>query len=272
MTSAVPILLYHSVSTDTTPKYETWTTTPETFAMHMRYLHEKQYTPMTVTQFAAAIADRTTHLPERPVVISFDDGLADFYTGALPILESYRFTATLYITTGMVGHTSTWLTSVGEGSRPMLSWSRIAEIQTAGVECGAHGLTHQALDILSRSEARNEIICCKNQLEQHLGRAIKTFAYPHGYYSPVVRRIVEEAGYSSACAVKHAMSASTDDRFALARIMVTGPAHRDIETFGRLLAGEGLPVAPTKRRLGTRGWRLGRRVTTLLKRRSYSPV
>ncbi|MGH2410859.1 MAG: hypothetical protein ACRDGS_10905, partial [Chloroflexota bacterium] len=85
-----------------------------------------------------------------------------------------------------------------------------------------------------------------------------------------VHKLVREVGYQSACGVKQAMSARTDDRFALARIMVPYTTDTDLAGFARLLAGTGLPVAPSRRRLGTRGWRLARRASLLLKGPSYS--
>jgi peptidoglycan/xylan/chitin deacetylase (PgdA/CDA1 family) len=227
----------------------------------MAYLHDSRYMPITVTQLGQAMTDNSVRLPSRPVIITFDDGFADFHRGALPVLKSYGFTATLYITTGFVGSTSRWLSR--EGERPMLTWGQIAEISASGVECGAHSHSHPQLDTLAPFATRDEIIRSKTVLEDHLGRQVSTFSYPHGYYSSTVRQIVQQGGYSSACAVKHAMSSTTDDHFALARIIVT--ADTGVESLGRLLAGEGLRVAPIRERAPTKIWRLVRRSTRLLK-------
>jgi peptidoglycan/xylan/chitin deacetylase (PgdA/CDA1 family) len=268
MASLVPILLYHSISEHVTPRFRRWSVRPETFATHMAYLHQHHYTPLTVTHLAKAMSDRRLHLPDRPVVVTIDDGLADFYTGALPVLTHYSFPATLYVTTGFVGGTSRWLSRVGEGMRRMLTWSQIADVQAGGIECGAHSRSHPQLDILAPAAARDEIVHCKNELEHQLGRQVATFAYPHGYYSAAVRRLVQEAGYSSACAVKHAMSATTDDRFALARIIVTDTD--DIDGFGQVLAGRGLPVAPVRERMRARGWRVVRRWACMVRATTMS--
>src|SRR6266496_2657570 len=91
----VPILMYHSISDHASPKFKQFTVSPKLFAEHMAYLHQHRYIPITVTQFVNALSNST--LPERPVVLTFDDGFADFYTEALPVLKHYGFAATLYV-------------------------------------------------------------------------------------------------------------------------------------------------------------------------------
>jgi peptidoglycan/xylan/chitin deacetylase (PgdA/CDA1 family) len=266
MNAAIPILLYHSIAEDCAPQFKQWSVSPRLFAAHLAYLNEQRFRPITVTQLATAMTEGSVSLPNRSVVITFDDGFADFYDNALPLLMRYGFAATLYITTGFVGGTSRWLRREGEGGRPMLTWGQIAEISASGVECGTHTQSHPQLDTLSTSVAREEIAIPKSVLEHHLGKQVCTIAYPHGYYSPTIRRLVQQAGYSSACAVKNAMSAVTDDRFALARIIVANGT--DVETLGGLLAGRRLRVAPVRERLTTKGWRLFRRSAVMFEQRS----
>lgn len=263
MPTPVPILLYHSVARDAAPRYRDYALSPETFAAQMAYIYEHGYTPVTISFLAAALRGDAA-LPERPIAITFDDGLADFYDGALPMLRQYGFAATLYITAGYIEATSRWLEREGESQRPMLTWKQVAEIGAAGIECGAHSLTHPQLDTLPLASARDEIFRCKAILEQHLAAPVRTFAYPHGYHGPAVRRLVQEAGYSSACAVKHAMSSTADDPFALARVVIS--AGTDMRTFAGWLSGHELAIAPRRERLQTRGWRVARQSAARLKR------
>ncbi|GHO92153.1 hypothetical protein KSF_022010 [Reticulibacter mediterranei] len=237
----VPILMYHSISQFAAAKFRPFAVSPTAFAEQMSYLHEQGYTPVTATHYIEARTVGGTKLPERPVVITFDDGFADFYTDALPVLQQYGFTATLYVTTAFVGETSRWLRKEGEATRPMLTWQQLAEVVQAGIECGGHTHTHPQLDTLSKAAAQHEITHCKKVLEQHLGHEINSFAYPFGYYTALVRQLVAKAGYSSACAVKHAMSSDTTDALTLTRFMVA--ANTDIQTFARLLTGIGVSRA-----------------------------
>lgn len=226
----VPILMYHSISRQASPQFRPFIVTPPLFEEHLSYLKQEGYTPLTVSEFLVLRNAADASLPERPIVLTFDDGFADFYTDALPLLQKYGFPATLYVTTGYVNETSRWLQRRGEGERPMLSWTQLAELHEHGIELGAHTHTHPQLDLLSHAEAWSEITQSKTLLEGHLAIEVASFAYPFGYHTSAVRRQVIQAGFSSACAVKYAMSSTESDIFALARLFVS------IETDTRALA------------------------------------
>ncbi|MBE3558223.1 MAG: polysaccharide deacetylase family protein [Ktedonobacteraceae bacterium] len=195
-------------------------------------------------------------------MLTFDDGFADFYSEAFPVLRRYRFVATLYIVTAFVGNTSCWLVREGEASRPMLTWEQLAEISAYGIECGGHTQSHPQLDLLPRDRAREEIVRCKEALENHLNCAVGSFAYPFGYYSVGVRRLVQEAGYTSACAVRYAMSSESDDPYALARLIVKNDT--SIEAFASLLSGQGVSsVFTLYKALQAPLWRTARRSVAL---------
>jgi peptidoglycan/xylan/chitin deacetylase (PgdA/CDA1 family) len=258
MTRSIPILSYHSVSEgEAKPAYRPYVVDPHGFEQQMAHLRQNGYASLTVTDFIRTRASDRSSLPERPIVITFDDGLEDFYSRALPILNKYGLVATLYIVTGLVGHRSAWLDASGEGGRPMLTWSQISEISAAGIECGAHSHSHPELDTLSRAVCRAEIVQSKECLEARLGRPVTSFAYPYGLHGPRVRQMVRDAGFASACAVKHAMSSPDDDPFSLARISIRSDV--TIETFSRWLEGHGLRTAPRRERPRTTVWRYVRR-------------
>lgn len=258
MMSSVPILLYHSVSSDVSVHFRKWSVSPQLFMAHMSYLADHDYQPLTVSEYVELMAEH--RLPAQPVVITFDDGFADFRMNALPVLRRYEFPSTLYLTTGYVDATSRWLDREGEGERPMLTWSDVKEMASDDLEYGAHSHSHRQLDTLSATDARSEILRSKQELEQRLVAPVKSFAYPHGFHSPTIRAMVQQSGFTSACGVKHALSHSYDDPFALARVIIT--ADTSLEAFGKLMTGEGLRLATRRELLRTKAWRVARRSAT----------
>jgi peptidoglycan/xylan/chitin deacetylase (PgdA/CDA1 family) len=203
-------------------------------------------------------------------VLTFDDGFADFFTVAFPILKLYGFVATLYVATAFVNATSRWLRGEGEAARAMLTWDQLCALSAYGIECGGHSHTHPQLDALPLSIARNEIVQCKKLLEERLGQNITSISYPFGYYSAAIRRLVQEAGYTSACAVGYAMSSQASDPFALTRLFVSA----DIQTaaLAALLTRGSTSIATTMyQQSRTRVWGLFRHsiapITRYLQRR-----
>lgn len=252
----VPILMYHSISDDTgSAGFQKFVISPQTFASQLAHLAENDYQPISVTQYVQAMRGHVA-LPQRPVVLTFDDGFQDFHTQALPLLTKFGFTATLYITTGFIGGTSRWLAEGGDGQRPMLNVAQIRDIAASNIEIGAHTHTHPMLDMLPQKQVVEEVERPKAILEDALGIAIESFAYPFGYYSDAVKRAVEAAGYMSACAVRYSLSSLDDDRFALARLIV--PADMSMEAFANAAQGKIFKLASHVQQVRGRIWKFVR--------------
>ena len=260
----VPILMYHSISQHATARFKRFAVSPSLFDKHLTHLRCNGYTPLTVTEYMHACTRGET-LPERPVVLTFDDGFADFYDEALPLLKRHHFVATLYVTSGFVNGTSRWLQREGEAERAMLSWDQLKEVVAYGIECGAHSHNHRQLDMLPPQAAKMEIIQSKLLLEHHLGQEVRSFAYPFGYYSAYIKRQVKEAGFTSACAVRYRLNNANSDPFALARQMVADDT--DIDALEALLTRDDPSIT---RRIYTRAgvplWRWIRRDSALIAR------
>ena len=252
----LPILMYHSISPAAAPKFARFALRPEDFAAQMAYIAEAGYQTMTVTE-ATAVLDRRLPLPERAVVLTFDDGFADFHTTALPILHENHLRATLYVVTGYVGRTGLWNADCGEQDRPMLGWSQLREAAEQGVEIGAHSHTHPQLDRLDASRCRSEIRRSKAVLEDRLGLAVNSFAYPFGYRVGATERAVAAAGFDSAVGVDDLRAPTGGNRFAMPRLTVN--AGTSTEQLGRLLLSrpdrKTLAAVQIKRTL----WRAARR-------------
>jgi peptidoglycan/xylan/chitin deacetylase (PgdA/CDA1 family) len=255
--SAVPILMYHEVAgpADTA----SWLAVPPAaFAAQLAQLQAAGRTTITLSALAAGLAGQA-ELPARPVVLTFDDGYADFHQTALPLLLAHGFTATVFVTTG-------WLADAGPALRPrpgpMLCWPQVREVAAAGIEIGAHSHTHRELDQLRAGQLEHELRDSKSLLEDRLGGNVPALAYPFGYSSPYVRQAARAAGYAHACAVGNLLASQASDPFALPRLTVrhsTGQA-----TFQQLAQGQRVPLIYAKDRALTRGYAVVRRSRAVL--------
>jgi peptidoglycan/xylan/chitin deacetylase (PgdA/CDA1 family) len=209
----VPILMYHDLGPEPSPI----TLPVEAFARQMRWLHEHGATVLSLDELAAAMTG-LRDLPERPAVLTFDDGFESVYTSALPELARYGFRASVFAVSGHCGKTNDW---PGQPAaiprRPLMTWPQIRELSRYGVEVGGHTRSHPRLDRLSRAEVDEEIRQDRQEIEQRLGCAVRHFAYPYGRVSSDARKAVAEA-YVTACSTELALATAASDLLALERI------------------------------------------------------
>lgn len=256
MSAVIPILLYHSVSPAPADGFERFTVDPGLFAEHLDTVIGLGCTACTVGTLAAMLRAGAAP-PARTVVITFDDGLADFAEHAWPRLRERGLPATLYAVAGRLGGRSGWMPGPA-GQLPMLSAAELRGLADDGLEVGAHSVTHPQLDCLPLPYAREEIRDSRAILEDTLAREVTTFAYPHGYHDRAVRRAVVDAGYTSAAAVRNALSHTGDDVHRLARITM-GPGDGPGRV-AELLRGRGARLAAPHERVQTTVWREARRL------------
>lgn len=213
-TGSVAILMYHSIAAVTTSSFARLTVDPALFDEQLAALREQQVDVIPFSEVPTALAEG-----RRAVAITIDDGLADAADGAAPALLRYGLPATLFIPSAFVGSTASWLS--GEDSkRPMLSWSALADLAGAEFEIGSHGKSHIASDVNSANMVRREASESQADLEQHLGCAVPSFAYPFGYHIGRARRAVREVGFAQACIVGDLPARAGDDNWALPRLQV----------------------------------------------------
>lgn len=253
--TGVPVLGYHSIGDAPRDGTLRWSVPPGAFDEQMALLRQRGRTPLTVSHYADLLRGRRP-LPPRPVLVTFDDGFSDLVTTALAVLRRYQLPATAYVITVRIG------TGRPVDEHRFLDWEELDELRAHGVEIGSHGHTHRALDCLSAADLRTETVLSRHVLEEGLQEQVRSFAYPYGYHSPAVHRAVRAAGYTSACAVKNALSHAGDDAFAIARVLIErGTRTEDVDA---LLDGRGRPMAWHGERVRTRAWRAYRRTRRAL--------
>jgi len=237
-TAGVPILMYHRVSDFTEdhvdPYYQT-VTTPRAFADQMEFLCQSHYQAVDLAG-AVRLAHGTERNKQRAVVITFDDGFQDFYTNAFPILEKYSLTATVFLPTAYIGETVQRFKGTD-----CLTWTQVRELWRLGVHFGSHSVTHPQLKGMTATNIRAEIQCSKVTIEDKLGSAVKSFAYPYAFpetdriFRQRLRAILEESGYENGVSTIIGTVGQTDDRFFVKRLPVN--SGDDLRLFKAKLEG-----------------------------------
>jgi peptidoglycan/xylan/chitin deacetylase (PgdA/CDA1 family) len=213
--SIPPILMYHYVRTvdqASDPLGYELSVAPEAFDQQMGWLHDQGYASVRMDAVAQCLRGETP-CPPRAVALTFDDGYADAYTEVLPVLRRYGFSATFYIISGFVGQPG------------YMTWEQIAALRDAGMEIGAHTVSHLDLTSLDWGTAGYEIAQSKADIEHHLGGSVLSFCYPTGLYNPAIEEQVRSAGYGSATTTR--WDGDYSDILALPRRRVSGETSLD---------------------------------------------
>jgi peptidoglycan/xylan/chitin deacetylase (PgdA/CDA1 family) len=167
---------------------------PARFATQIDLLAQAGFRFVTVAELAR-LADGGTP-PAGCAAITFDDGLRNNHTTALPILRERGIAATVYVTTGFIGKRNPWIGRGGDGE--IMGEAELRELAAAGWEIGGHTLTHADLSLLGYEDCRKEIEGGCLELERIAGVRVQTFAYPFGRYGPQAIAAARDAGLLAA--------------------------------------------------------------------------
>jgi peptidoglycan/xylan/chitin deacetylase (PgdA/CDA1 family) len=205
-----PIVMYHSIGTPPPEAGATrrdLTLATEQFAAQLDTLLALGATTITMRQFWAGLSGAAA-LPPKPIALTFDDGYADAYSNALPLLQQRGMVGTVYLV-------SSYMEAPG-----FLTWGQAAEMQAAGHEMGCHSATHPDFSRLGENAQRQEITTATEALQNTLGIRPTSFCYPHGRYSRVTPRLLAEAGFTHATTTQHSVVHRTSSAYALGRIRI----------------------------------------------------
>jgi peptidoglycan/xylan/chitin deacetylase (PgdA/CDA1 family) len=207
------ILTYHSISEGDSPLQ----IAPCLFAEQMEWVDANARVASLAEVTGALVARKP--LPERTVVLTFDDGYADFYSSAAPVLRRLKLPATIFVVTGLCGNADQHQRQDARllNQHALLDWQQVAELAQQGFQFGAHSITHPLLPSLTGKDARSEITGSKSELQLRTGQAVDFFAYPFGRWSPAVRAAVQEH-YRGACSTGAGVVQPDADPFALPRV------------------------------------------------------
>lgn len=210
---SVPILMYHYIRPVPSMYSDLMgyrlSVSPATFNEQMDWLAVNGFHPIDFNDMRAYFAGSKV-LPHKPVVITLDDGYADLYTTAFPILKSHSFKAVAYIVTSFVGQPR------------YVTADQVIEMDHNGIEIASHTLNHANLSRTSPYWVTYQLTASKAWLQSLLGHAVVDFAYPSGKFNSQVISALQATGYDTAVTEMPGTIHSRDDRYTWSRVRVGG--------------------------------------------------
>jgi peptidoglycan/xylan/chitin deacetylase (PgdA/CDA1 family) len=227
----LPILMYHYVRTPPSTKTD-WmgyklSVSPADFTTQMDWLSLHGYHPVDFNDVRAYFAGRQP-LPANPVVITLDDGYADLYTNAYPILAAHGFKAVAYIVSGFVG------------APHYVNAAQVVRMDQNGIEIASHTVDHADLARFSYAATMRELVDSKRALENLLGHFVVDFAYPSGQFNAMSVAAVQRAGYDTAVTTLFSVDHTAADRYLWTRVRVGGG-----ESLAEFAKSLGTPMSST---------------------------
>jgi peptidoglycan/xylan/chitin deacetylase (PgdA/CDA1 family)/Flp pilus assembly protein TadD len=214
----MPILNYHSVLAEQGNELRM---PPDQFEEQMQYLSEHGYRTITPDQLFDALFNQGT-LPEKPVLITFDDGYADNYANAFSIMKKYNLVGTIFIVGNYVN---------GSG---FLTVDQLKEVQAAGWTIGGHTANHVDLSKESIDTVVKELQSSRKAIEGYLGQPLKYFCYPFGGFSSnVVEKVIDD-GYLMAFTTQRGWVKTGENSHTVKRVYMY--ANMGIEEFTNRLS------------------------------------
>ena len=224
--------MYHHISSTVTsdPSQFVLTVTTADFGQQLDYLRAHGYTSITLSDLFHSMYNGVP-LPEKPVILTFDDGYEDTFTDAFTLLRKRGFKGTFSIITGFVE------------SPGYLTWEQIRTMAAAGMEFASHTVNHVDLNIASEETIRNELESSKRTLEKQLGGPVDFFVYPSGEpfrsgsqaRQQLVISLLAKAGYIGALLAGPSSKVQDPQRpYQLNRVRISGG--ESLQTFAALLS------------------------------------
>jgi peptidoglycan/xylan/chitin deacetylase (PgdA/CDA1 family) len=196
----LPVFMYHSIS-QLANDPNMLCTSPEVFYSQMHYLACRGWRGVSMQKLRrAALAGSTKGL----VGITFDDGYEDFLHTAVPIMEGFGFSATVFVVAGMLGQENDWEHAHSPTpNRRLLGAEGVREVVERGMEVGSHTMSHPSLPDLNPELLEAEVGSSRQVLSEVLGEEIEGFCYPYGRLDKASVRAVRRSRYTYACAVNN---------------------------------------------------------------------
>lgn len=201
---ATVILQYHHVSEETSASTSI---TPDQFAKHLQYLDDNNFKVIALSKLMNAIKQQKT-LPDKTVVITFDDAYLDILTNGKPLLDKHGFPFTIFINPSIIE----------QKTSHFLSWQQLKAMADDGVIIANHGMVHDSLIRIPAGMtvktwlAKNtkSLLKAEKLIKEKTGQTWRYFAYPYGEYSPAIQQWIKANNFVAFSQQSGAVGLSSD--------------------------------------------------------------
>jgi peptidoglycan/xylan/chitin deacetylase (PgdA/CDA1 family) len=225
-TVRVPILMYHYLSVppaDADIYRKDLSVTPDNFAQHLDRMQAAGYTTIHLSDLLLHLTQGDP-LPEKPVILTFDDGYRDNYLNAFPLLKERGMTATFFIVTDFI-----------DEERPQyITWDMAREMYAAGMAMESHGRNHTSLKDRDEDYLVWQALGSLETIEFELGVRPRFISYPAGAFDEKTIEIFQSAHYWAGVTTVQGATHHSDELFQLRRVRVRGT--HDADELLRLLS------------------------------------
>ncbi len=206
----LPVLYYHHIQNMDVAKatgQQNLTVATDIFIGQMQYLKDHGYTTLS-TNSLTDFFDKGIPVAHGGVILTFDDGYADFYVNAIPILRQLGFRAVMALPTGLVGNPG------------YMTWDELSQVAGANVEIVNHTWSHASLATNSTALVDKEVMTAEGQLSQRGYNANKVFVYPFGGYNDYAINYLQGKGYTMAFTTVGGSTLCKKQRLTLPRVRI----------------------------------------------------
>jgi peptidoglycan/xylan/chitin deacetylase (PgdA/CDA1 family) len=217
---SLPILMYHRVAPEGKEATARWRLHPDAFEEQLSHLREEGYTSIDFEQWRVA-SDRRRPIPPNSVMITFDDGYADFLDHAQPLLAKYDFQATVFVVTDLVGKSNRWDADLGE-ELELMDWRQLRSLLDSGLQIGSHSSSHRPLVSLTASELARDLCRTRVRFHEKLGYPARSVCYPYGLHDAAVRSIAAACGFYYGVTTDEWRASFGEDLLMLPRLEAEG--------------------------------------------------
>lgn len=217
---SVAVLAFHAVADlGDDPVLAEYGVPPRRFSQHLDALARRGWSFVDLDAVLAALEGRA-RLPERALLITFDDAYADLLSEAAPLLAQRGIPAVAFAVAGLTGGTNKWDRPLGARELRLLDADGLRALPATGMEVGSHGMNHRQLPKLAAADAERELRGSAEALEALGLPRPRAFSYPHGAWNREIADIARASGYQAAFTVTPGRVERGCDRYSLPRIEV----------------------------------------------------